>query len=419
MRQRIYMVIDLKSFYASVECVERGLDPMEAKLVVADPERTDRTICLAVSPALKALGVKNRCRVYEIPKDIEYIMAPPRMALYLKRSAEIYAVYLKYISMYDIHVYSIDEAFLDVTEYLKMYGMRARVLAETIMQDILDTTGITATCGLGTNLYLAKVALDITAKHSPDRIGMLDEKRYCQTLWNHTPLTDFWRIGPGIAARLEGLGIRTMGQLAHTNEELIYRLFGIDAELLIDHAWGRETTTIPDIKAYKPKSNSLGSGQVLPCGYPYDKGRLIVEEMADLLVLDLVDKRLITESATLYLGYDFHAEKSHANGTTRFDKPTSSTKKILDAILQLYDKIGVREGTLHRVNITFNNVMDEVYEQMDFFSDPITDEKEKNLQRAMVELKKRFGRNAIVKGMNLQEGARTLERNEQIGGHKA
>lgn len=301
-----YLVIDLKSFYASVECVDRGLDPFKTNLVVADPERAEGTICLAITPAMKALGVKNRCRVFEIPKNIDYIMATPRMQRYIDCSAEIYSIYLKYIAKEDIHVYSIDEAFFDVTAYKEYYGMSAKEIGKMMMDAVYRETGITATCGVGTNLYLAKVALDITAKHSREHIGVLDEREFCRQLWEHSPLTDFWRIGSGTAKRLASYGILTMGELAKAseyNEDLLYRVFGVDAELLIDHAFGRETTTMADIKQYKPQSNSLSVGQVLMRDYRFDEARLIVKEMTDLLCLDLVDKGLITDSVTLYVGY--------------------------------------------------------------------------------------------------------------------
>lgn len=299
MSDHIYLCIDLKSFYASVECAERGLNPLTTNLVVADPERERGTICLAVSPSLKALGVPNRCRVYEIPPGIEYIMAPPRMQLYIEYSAEIYAIYLKYISKEDIYVYSVDEAFLDVTDYLELYQLTAKDLGVRIMDDIRSFLGITATCGIGTNLYLSKIALDITAKHTKDNIGYLDESLYRKTLWNHKPLTDFWRIGKGISSRLAGVGIYTMGDIAHADEAILYKLIGVDAEYLIDHAWGREPTTIAEIKAYRPKESSLSTVQVLMTDYSYDDGLLILKEMVDLLCLDLVDKNLVTNSLSL------------------------------------------------------------------------------------------------------------------------
>lgn len=419
MTDRVYLCIDLKSFYASVECVERGLNPMTTNLVVADPERTEKTICLAVSPAMKALGVSNRCRVFQIPKDIEYIMAPPRMKRYIEYSADIYEIYLKYISKEDIHVYSIDEAFLDVTDYLSMYQMTARKLSSCIMQDIYENIGITATCGIGTNLYLAKIALDIMAKHAPDYIGMLDEEQYRRMLWNHKPLTDFWRVGSGISKQLAKYGIHTMGQVAHTPEDILYQLFGIDAELLIDHAWGRESTTIKDIKTYKPKKNCISSGQVLGRDYSFNDCKVIVKEMADLLCLDLVEKELVTESITLQLGYSRICHKEADRGTIRMDIATSSARTILSYVTKLYERIANRNVPIHKVNLTFNNVEKEAYRQYDLFTDPIEAEREKSIQKAMLDIKRKYGKNAILKGMNLEEGATTIERNRQIGGHKS
>jgi len=416
---RTYICIDLKSFYASVECRERKLDPMTANLVVADPERTDKTICLAVSPAMKALGVPGRCRVFEIPKNIKYEMATPRMQLYIDYSANIYAVYLKYVSKEDIHVYSIDEAFLDVTDYLPMYQMSAKELGKTIMQDILESVGIPSACGIGTNLYLAKIALDITAKHAGDRIGILDEETYQKTLWRHRPITDFWRVGPGIARRLETMGITSMEEVAKADEDALYRAFGIDAELLIDHAWGRETTTIADIKAYKSRSSSIGSGQVLGCDCDYEGGKLILKEMADLLCLELVDKGLVTDSLTLHVGYNRSYGKKSAHGTISMTVTTSSASQIMDYAVRLYENIVDRSTPIHRFSLTFNNVVDEAYEQYDLFCDPAKMEREHKMQKAMLEIKEKFGKNAILKGMNLQEGATTMERNRQIGGHKS
>ncbi len=416
---RSYVCIDLKSFYASVECVERGLDPMTTRLVVADPERTDKTICLAVSPAMKELGVKNRCRLFEIPKNIDYITASPRMQLYIDYSAAIYAIYLKYISKEDIHVYSIDEVFLDVTDYMEMYDMTPRMLGETIMQDVQNTMGIPATCGIGTNLYLAKVALDITAKHADDRIGELDEETYRKTLWNHRPLTDFWRIGPGIAKKLESRGIYTMREIADADEDSLYRLFGVDAELMIDHAYGRETVTMSDIKEYKAQNNCLSSGQVLACAYSYEKAALIVKEMADLLCLELVDKKLLTESATVHISYENGLLREPAHGTVSFVMPTSSARIILPEIAGLYEKIVDKRGGIKRINLTFNRLSDEVYLQYNLFVDTEELEREKKMQQAMLKIKKKYGKNAILKGMNLEEGATTIERNQQIGGHKS
>lgn len=417
---KTYICIDLKSFYASVECVDRGLDPLTTNLVVADPERTEKTICLAITPAMKALGIPNRCRVFQIPKNVEYIMAPPRMQHYIDVSADVYSIYLKYIAKEDIHVYSIDEAFLDVTDYLNMYQMTARELGICIMQDIYKSTGITASCGIGTNLYLAKIALDITAKHAKDHIGILDEESYRRTLWNHKPLRDFWRVGPGIAARLERVGIFTMGDIARAKEDILYRMLGIDAELLIDHAWGRETTTIADIKGYKPTSSCLTSGQVLDCGYEYEKAKLVVKEMADSLCLDLVDKGLVTKSITLWLGYSRHLNLESSRGTVSLLTETSSAKVILPQVEQLFARIVTNKNVpIHKINMTFNNVVEEAYVQYDLFVDPAEREKERRMQRAMLDIKRKFGKNAILKGMDLQEGATAMERNKQIGGHKS
>lgn len=416
---RIYICIDLKSFYASVECRERGLDPMTANLVVADPERTEKTICLAVSPAMKAMGVPGRCRVFEIPKNIEYIMAPPRMQLYMERSAEIYAVYLKYIAKEDIHVYSIDEVFMDVTDYLDMYKMTAKELGTAIMQDVLENTGITAACGIGTNLYLAKIALDITAKHAKNNIGILDEASYQKTLWDHRPLKDFWRVGAGTAKRLENMGIYTMREVAAADEEALYNTFGVDAELLIDHAWGREPVTIADIKAYRPKSNSIGNGQVLGCDTDYEGGKLILKEMADMLCLELVDKGLVTDSITLHVGYNKHYGRKSAHGTISMTVTTSSARQIMDYTIRLYENIVDRFTPIHRFFLTFNRVVDETYEQYDLFCDAAELERERKMQKAMLEIKGKFGKNAILKGMNLQKGATAMERNRQIGGHRS
>ena len=419
MSNRTYICIDLKSFYASVECRERGLDAMKTNLVVADPERTDKTICLAVSPAMKTQGVPGRCRVFEIPKHIEYIMAPPRMQLYIDYAAEIYAIYLKYIAKEDIHVYSIDEVFMDVTNYLAMYQMTPKELGIAIMDDIYRNTGITATCGIGTNLYLAKVALDITAKHVEDHIGELDEETYCKTLWNHRPITDFWRVGVGVARRLQSIGISTMGEVAKADEDMLYKLFGVDAELLIDHAWGRETTLMEDIKSYKSQSNSISSGQVLGCDCDYENGKLIVKEMVDLLCLELVDKGLVTDSITLHIGYSKHFDQKPTHGTARMTVTTSSTKQILAYAVQLYEQIMDKHTPLRRFTVTFNNVVDEAYKQYDLFTNIEDVEREHRMQKAMLNIKEKFGKNAILKGMNLQEGATTRERNQQIGGHRS
>lgn len=417
-RERYYLCIDLKSFYASVECVERGLDAMTAKLVVADPERTEKTICLAVTPAMKSLGVSNRCRVFQIPKEIDYIMAPPRMQLYLDYSAKIYSIYLRYISKEDIHVYSIDEVFMDVTGYLSMYQMSARELGLKIMKDVFEETGITAVCGIGTNLYLAKVALDILAKHEEDKVAFLDEERYRQKLWHHRPLKDFWRIGSGTVRRLERLGIYTMEDIVHADENVLFHIFGIDAELLLDHAWGRETTTMEDIKHYQPQSNSISSGQVLSEPHPFEKGRLLVKEMADVLSLELLGRDCVTDSITLHISYSRRIERKPAHGTITIPEMTNSTKKIMDYTVKLYERIVDPSEPIHRISLTFNNIVIGEFEQYDLFSDPQEREREHNMQKAILEIKNRYGKNAILRGMNLEEGATAIDRNRQIGGHK-
>lgn len=507
MKNRIYIAIDLKSFYASVECMERGLDPLTTNLVVADASRTEKTICLAVSPSLKAYGIPGRARLFEVVQkvkevnaerlrkapgrafsgvsfnDIElksspsisldYIAAPPRMAHYIEYSTRIYNIYLEYIAPEDIHVYSIDEVFLDATDYLNTYNLSARELASKMILDVLKTTGITATAGIGTNLYLSKIAMDIQAKHIPAdnngmRIAELDEMSYRRLLWLHRPLTDFWRVGKGYAKKLEEQGLFTMGDIArcslgkptdYYNENLLYKLFGINAELLIDHAWGWEPCTIADIKAYKPSTNSIGSGQVLHCAYTFDKAKLIVREMTELLVLDLVDKRLVTDQLVLTVGYDIEnltnqkIKKSYhgvittdhygrsvpksAHGSANLGRQTSSTKIILDTVTELFESIVDKNLLIRRVNITANHVVDEAtvqkadnFEQLDLFTDYAAARgkkeeeeaelaREKKVQKAMLEIKKKHGKNAILKGMNLEEGATTVDRNRQIGGHKA
>lgn len=416
---RSYICIDLKTFYASVECVERGLDPMTTNLIVADKERSEKTICLAVSPAMKALGVRNRCRVFEIPKHIDYITAPPRMKRYIEVSADIYEIYLKYISKEDIHVYSIDEVFMDVTEYLSMYQMTARELGIMIMQEVYKETKILATCGIGTNLYLAKIALDITAKHAEDRIGELDEEIYRKTLWNHRPLTDFWRVGPGIAKRLERYGIFTMEGIAHMDEEVLYHDLGVDAELLIDHAWGREPVTMEDIKNYKAQSRCMTSGQVLMRDYEHEEGKLIVKEMMDLLCLDMVEQGLVTQSITLHMGYSNELKIPPVHGTVSFTTQTNSARTIIPQVEALYERLKNPEFPIRRVNICCNRVVEEGYRQYDLFSDPVELERENRMQKAVIGIKRRFGKNAILKGMNLEEGAMTRERNHQIGGHRS
>ena len=478
MENHIYIAIDLKSFYASVECVERGLDPITTNLVVADEERTEKTICLAVSPSLKKYGIPGRARLFEVVQKakqlhLDYITAKPRMALYLDYSTRIYEIYLRYIAPEDIHVYSIDEVFMDVTQYLDVYKMTAKELASKIICEVRDEIGITATAGIGTNMYLCKVALDIMAKHvTPDANGVciaqLDEMSYRRLLWNHRPLTDFWRVGKGYQKKLEEHGLFTMGDIArcslggpmdYHNEDLLYKLFGINAQLLIDHAWGWEPVTIELVKQYKPEVNSISSGQVLQSPYDYEKAKLIVREMTDQMVLDLVDKRLMTDQMVLTIGYDienlsnpdlrrkytgeittdYYGRKvpKHAHGTVNLERMTSSTKVITDAVIELYEKIVNPDLLVRRVTIVANRLTQEEsvqqkdsYEQLTLFTDydALQQEreeekealsKERRLQEAMLSVKKRYGKNAMLKGMNLQEGATTMERNNQIGGHRA
>lgn len=481
---RTYIAIDLKSFFASVECVERKLDPLTTNLLVADASRTEKTICLAVTPSLKAFGIPGRPRLFEVVQrvkeikasqhiDVDYIIAPPRMSLYMEYSTRIYNVYLKYIAPEDMHIYSIDEVFMDVTSYLKVYGMTPRELVRTIIQDVLATTGITATAGIGTNLYLCKVAMDIVAKHTePDedgvRIAELDEMSYRKLLWNHRPLTDFWRVGKGYTKKLAEKGIYTMGDIArcsvgkendYYNEELLYKLFGINAELLIDHAWGYEPCTIAEIKAYKPSSNSICSGQVLQSPYTYEKAKLVVKEMTDLLVLDLVDKGLVTDQIVLTVGYDVENlmdEKirsiykgditvdvygrkvpKHAHGTVNIGKHTSSTQVIIENVMELFDRIIDKNLLVRRINISANRVVMESsvekvghFEQLNLFTnyDEMNKKqaeeeeelaREKSIQKAMLDIKKKYGKNAVLRGMNFEEGATAKDRNAQIGGHKA
>lgn len=497
-REKQYIAIDLKSFYASQECIARGLDPLTTHLVVADESRTEKTICLAVSPALKALGVPGRPRLFEAMQrirdingqrwerapgrtfsgktaddtalktdpslELDVIVAPPRMAMYIECSTRIYQIYLKYVAPEDIHVYSIDEVFIDATPYLKTYGLTAYEFARKLIREVLDTTGITATAGIGTNLYLCKVAMDIVAKHSPAdeygvRIAQLDEMAYRDRLWVHRPLTDFWRVGRGYARKLESHGLFTMGDIARCSldhEDLLYKLFGVNAELLIDHAWGWENCTIQDIHAYRPRTNSLGSGQVLPCAYSVEKARLVVREMTDSLVLDLVEKGLVTDSLLLTIGYDRESllrpdiRKAytgavtidrygrqiprHSQGTASLAQKTASTRLILQAVTELFDRIVTPGLLVRRVNITACHVVSEqelprqseLPCQLDLFSDTTRQEqqeklllREKQRQQAVLTIRKKYGKNAILKGMDLEEGATAVARNGQIGGHKA
>ena len=397
---------------------------MKTCLVVADPERERGTICLAVTPAMKALGVRNRCRVFEIPSNIKYIMAPPRMQKYIDYAAEIYAIYLRYISKDDIFVYSIDEAFIDITPYLKKYSMNGREFALFLMNKISDELGIRAAAGIGTNLYLTKIALDITAKHSPDFIGYLDEELYRQTLWDHKPLTDFWRIGEGPSRRLAKRGIYTMRQIAMMDEDVLYGDFGIDAELLIDHAWGREPTTMADIKTYRPKTRSLTSGQVLMRDYSFDEGRLILKEMTDLLALDMVEKGVVTSSASLAVGYSGRIGAEPARGSVGLGIMTNSDKVLIPAMTEIYDRIVDRKLPVKRINISVNDLVyeDETPGQIGMIPTPRLDamlDKSRKIQKAILGLKHRYGADAVLKGMNFEAAATTRARNHQIGGHKS
>jgi DNA polymerase V len=469
--QRTYIAIDLKSFYASVECVDRGLDPLTTNLVVADESRTEKTICLAVTPSLKAYGIGGRARLFEVyqkAKGVDFIIAKPRMAHYIDVSTKIYSIYLKYIAPEDIHVYSIDEVFMDVTAYLASYKMTAHELAMTMIRDVLKETGITATAGIGTNLYLCKVAMDIVAKKMPPdkdgvRIAELDEMSYRRQLWDYRPITKFWRVGKGIAEKLAKHGIETMGQVARQSvlsEELLYKLFGVNAELLIDHAWGWEPCTMEAIKAYRPETNSLSSGQVLQEPYSAEKARVVVQEMAEAVALDLVRKRLTTDQLVLTVSYDaeclthpdirekYHGEitinhygkavPKHAHGTYSFSTPTSSSRVIMDGATSIFDRCVNPDLLIRRLNLTTNHVVPEVSimpqqgtaQQLDLFTDYQALEsqkqkeqkrlgKERKLQEAQLKIKQRFGKNAILRGLNFKEGATAKERNKQIGGHKA
>ena len=459
---RTYAAIDLKSFFASVECILRGLDPLKAKLVVADESRTEKTICLAVTPALKAYGIPGRARLFEVNQKvrevlrrtgekIEFTIAKPQMAKYVEYSTKVYNVYLKYVSAEDIHAYSIDECFLDLTKYLKLYKKTARELVKTIIQDVFATTGITATGGIGTNLYLCKIAMDVMAKHVDAdadgvRIAELDEMSYRKQLWAHRPLTSFWQVGRGIAERLEncrlnaGRGIYTMGDIARVsvkNPEALYKLFGVNAEILIDHAWGYEPCTIADIKKSKPRNRSTGEGQVLQDPYPFDKARLVVREMVDTVSMTLIAHDLVTNAMILTVGYDrenvdkgiYHGVTvtdfygrtipKPAHGTASIGYYTSSQSVMADAVMKLFDRIVDPKLTVRRLNLVAADIVDASHEQYDLFTDVQKQEKEKKRLKAELLIKKRFGKNAIVKGMDLQEGATTIERNGQIGGHRA
>lgn len=418
--QRQYLCIDQRSFYATAECVSRGLDPLETDLVVADAQRSDNTICLAVSIHLKQRGVKNRCRLKDVPPHMDVIIAPPRMQYYIDVAAEIYGVFLKYLAPEDIYVYSIDEAFLDVTPYLKMYGCSVRELAQRITEDVRQTVGTLCSCGIGTNLYLAKIALDILAKHAPDSIGVLDEDSFRSLLWDHKPITDFWRISTGTANRLRKYGITTQRQITQCDEDLLYRLFGIDAELLIDHACGREPTTIADIKNYKSKSRSLTSTQVLMRDYRYPEGELIVKEMADQICLQMAAENLVTASVSLYVGYAHSQGPASTGGTANFSRHTNLASQIVPAIATLYRRVTDHNATIRRVGINCNQIIEDTGAmQLNLFEDTGRQIKDRALQETMVKIRAKYGKNAILKGMNYEEAATTRERNGMIGGHRS
>ena len=413
-----YLCIDLKTFYASVECVERKLDPFSTNLVVADETRGKGTICLAVSPKMKMLGVKNRCRLYEIPPNIKYIIAKPRMKKYIEYSANIYAIYLKYLAKDDIYVYSIDEAFLDVTNYLKLYKMNEIELAKTILKDIYNTYGLTATVGIGTNLYLAKVALDIMSKHTPTNIGYLDEELYKRKLWHHKPLTDFWQIGRGIEARLNKKRIYDMYDIAHTNPQILYKEFGVNAEFLIDHSWGKETCTIKDIKNYKTKNVSISNSQVLFEDYSFENARLVLKEMVELNSIKLVEKNLITDTISLYIGYSKNIINS-TGGSMKLANYTNTYSDLMAYFLKLYDSTTNKTVPIRRIGVSFNRLVSDEAQQLSLFENQEKITKERKIELAISNIKQKLGKNAIVRGMDLENGATTILRNKLIGGHNA
>ena len=414
--QNYFLCIDLKTFYASVECVERNLDPFNTNLVVADPSRGNGAICLAVSPKMKMLGVKNRCRIFEIPKNIKYIVALPRMKKYIEYSANIYAIYLKYFSEEDIHVYSIDEAFIDVSKYLKLYKLSPEELAKKIMKDIFKTYGITATAGIGTNMYLAKVALDITAKHSATNIGYLDEEKYKKELWHHKPLTDFWQIGRGIERRLNKLRLYDMYDVAHTEPKRLYKEFGVNAEYLIDHSWGKEICTIADIKEYKPKAKAISNSQILFEDYSFEKARLVLKEMVELGSLRLIEENLSTNTVKLYIGYSKDVIPA-SGGTEKIKSYTNVYSELVEAFLRIYDRTTNRNVSIRRIGVSFENVDEIEYVQMSLFKNQEEIDKERKLELTINEIKNRMGKNTILRGMDLEEGATTMSRNRLIGGH--
>lgn len=414
--KRVYLCIDLKTFFASVECVERNLDPFKVNLAVADKERGKGALCLAISPKLKALGIKNRCRLFEIPSYLDLIIAKPRMKLYMQYAANIYEIYLKYVCDDDIHVYSIDEVFLDISTYFKLYRKTPLQMARMIIDDIFETTGITATAGIGSNLYLSKVALDISAKHNPSNIGILNEPLYKQTLWHHQPITDFWHVGRGIAKRLAKYQIFDMAGVAFCDEKILYQEFGVNAKYLIDHAWGKEPTTIAQIKKYQPENNSISHSQVLFEDYSYDDALLAMKEMVELKVLDLVEQHLVTRHIALYVGYSNKKIKA-TGGSLKIGVCTNSYRILLSEFITLYKRTTHLNCPIRRLGISFGGVIDEKYEAYDLFTDYQEIEKERKLQEALINIKGRYGKNAVFKGMDLLEKATTLKRNKLIGGH--
>ena len=418
MSNKYYLCIDLKTFYASCECVMRGLDPFKTNLVVADPSRGNGAITLAVSPKMKALGVKNRCRVFEIPKDIDYIVAIPQMKKYMEFSAKIYSIYLRYISKEDIYPYSIDEMFLDITTYLKLYNTTPLKLAQFLMDKIYNELGLPSACGIGTNLFLAKIALDITAKHSKNNIGFLDEEKFKRELWDHQPLTDFWQIAGGITKRLNQMGIYTMRQLSSYNEDALYKEFGINAEILIDHSKGIEPVTMKDIKNYKNKSHSISQSQILFSDYEFEKAKIAMVEMVEILSLQMVEKRLVTSNIGLQIRYSKDSHKP-TGGSIKMTICTNVFSKLLPYFLQIYETTTSKVDKIRGIGISFNNVVSETMEYYDLFTDSEEVEKERELERTINDIKKKFGKNSILKGMNLLEGATTIKRNDLIGGHNA
>ena len=416
MSDKMYCCIDLKSFYASVECVERGLDPMKTNLIVADPTRGSGSICLAITPAMKALGIKNRCRVFQIPKNVEYITAMPQMRKYMEISADIYSVYLRYVSPDDIHVYSIDECFIDMTDYLKLYKKTPLEFTVMLMDAVYNETGICASAGIGTNLFLCKVALDITAKHSPDFIGFLDEKKFKETVWTHRPITDVWNIGRGIAARLERMGIFDLKGVAEFPESMLYKEFGVNAEFLIDHANGREPCTIKDIHEYKSKSASISNSQILFEDYGYNDALTVMKEMVDLQVLELVDRHLVTDSISLHIGYSKDVIKS-SGGTRKLDGFTNSYKKIISHFEALYNETVNKAFPIRKISIGLCNLQDDYMASITLFTDVEAEERERKLLETVIDIKKRYGKNSILKGISYTEKATARSRNKMVGGH--